>query len=122
MKPIWSPAVTLSASAVLSMSMSAQSTSTASESVSDPSFAVVTEAVFSTSPQSPASVMAMTWTAVEAPAASVVGVYTRFWPWIDQPADAGEIDHVRPVGSTSVNWIPRASPSPVLASVTVKPI
>ena len=72
-KPIWSPAVMLAASAVLSTSMSAHSTSTEAESESDPSFEVVTVAVLSTWPQSPASVVATMCTVVEAPPASVVG-------------------------------------------------
>ena len=73
-KPTWSPALALSASAVLSTSIAGQSTSTESESVSDPSLAVETEAVFSTSPQSPASVAATTCTEVLAPPARVVGL------------------------------------------------
>ena len=41
---------------------------------------------------------------------------------IDQPAEAGEIDQLRPAGRASVNCRPLASPSPVFVSVTVKPI
>src|SRR4029079_19152297 len=89
---------------------------------SDPSLDVLTAAVLLITPQSPASVVATTWTAVSAPAASVLGANTRFWPWIDQPADAGEIDQLRPDGRTSVKVTPFASPAPVLRSVTVKPI
>ena len=122
MKPTWSPAVAFSASAVLSTSTSAQFTSTTAVSLSSPSFDVVTAAVLDASPQSPASLVAITCTEVEAPAASVLGAKTRFSPSIDQPADAGEIDQANPAGSTSVNSTPRAWPSPVLASVTVKPI
>ena len=42
-------------------------------SESDPSLEVVTAAVLDTSPQSSSSVVAITWTEVEAPAARVVG-------------------------------------------------
>ena len=109
-KPICSPAETLAASAVLSTSIAAQRTSTEAESESDPSFVVPTEAVLSTVPQSPLSVVATTWTELEAPASSVVGAYTRLPFAIDQPADAGEIDQLRPAGRTSVNC--RPSPGP----------
>ena len=121
-KPIWSPAETLAASAVLSTSMAPQLTSTEAVSESDPSFVVDTAAVFSTAPQSPASVVATTCTEVLAPAARVAGANTRFCPSIDQPAEAGEIDQLRPAGRTSVNCTPLASPSPVFSSVTVNPI
>ena len=121
-KPTWSPATTLSASAVFSTSIAPQFTSTTAVSLSSPSLVVVTAAVLETSPQSAASVVAITCTELVAPAASVVGAKTRFWPSIDQPAEAGEIDQLKPAGNTSVNPIPRASPSPVLARVTVKPI
>ena len=120
-KPICSPAFTASASAVFSTSIAAQLTSIDAPAWSEPSFVVVTVAVLSSWPQSVASVVATTCTVVEAPAFSVVGVYTRLPFAIDQPAEAGEIDQLRPAGRTSVNCRPFAWPSPVFLSVTVKP-
>ena len=121
-KPIWSPAVMLAASATLSTSIAAHSTSTVAVSLSEPSLVVVTEAVLSTRPQSSLSVVATTWTVVVAPAASVDGARTSLPSAIDQPADAGEIDQAKPAGRTSVNCTPFASPAPAFFSVTVNPI
>src|SRR5829696_5753099 len=70
-KPISSPALTESASAVLVRSTLPQRISTEAESVSDPSFVVVTVAVLSTVPQSSLSVAAITWTVLTSPASSV---------------------------------------------------
>ena len=41
---------------------------------------------------------------------------------IDQPADAGLMAQLRPVGRVSVAVTPVAAPAPVLDTVTVKPI
>src|SRR5215217_2122435 len=121
-KPICSPAETLAASAVLSTSMSAQSTSTEAEDSSDPSLEVLTDAVLSTSPQFSFDVVAITCTVELELPARVDGLNTRLPAVICQSLLAGSIDHVRPPGRTSVNWMPLASPSPVLESVTVNPI
>ena len=82
----------------------------------------MTDAVFATTPQSAASVVATTCTKVLEPAGRVVGAKTSAPPWIDQPSDSGEIDQSKPTGSGSENAMPRASPVPVFPSVTVKPI
>src|SRR5215208_2713948 len=121
-KPIWSPAETLAASAVLVMSIVAQRTSVLAEAVSDPSLEVDTDAVLSTVPQFAFAVVATTWTDELPPASSVVGLNTRLPPEISQSLFAGEIDHVMPAGSGSVKVIPLAWPCPVFDRVTVKPM
>ena len=76
-----------------------------------------------------ADVVALTtWTDVLAPAARLVGLYTRLWlgaePLIDQPADAGLMLQLtpEPPGSASLKDNPLAAPAPVFAIVTVNPI
>ena len=64
----------LSSSATFSTSISAQLTSSDASALSQPAFAVVTDAVLSICPQSVASVVATTWTVVTPPTASVLGV------------------------------------------------
>ena len=76
----------------------------------------------STWPQSALSLVATTWTVVTAPAARVVGANTRVPFAIDQPAEAGEMLQSKPLGRTSLNCTPFASPAPEFFSVTVKPI
>src|SRR4051812_283465 len=98
-------------------------TVTASDAASEPSLEVLTEALFVMSPQSAAVVVASTWTVEKLWAARVVGEKTRLPAMIDQPVEAGLM--VQPpltAGRASVKLTPLASPSPLLDTVTVKPI
>ncbi len=107
------------------MPISAQRTSTVEASEPLPP-SKTTDATFGTSPQVADVVLLMMWTVALAPEASVAGPNVSVPATIDHvpTGDWLSIDQLRPAitGRTSVTVTLKADPSPVLVTVTTKPI
>src|SRR5215208_6398434 len=105
-----------------STSISGQSTRVVAVSSSEPSLPVVTEAVFSTAPQSSALVGAVMCTDASSSGASVPKSHVSVPLSISQAALAGSIVQAKPPGSSSVTVTPCSVPAPVLVTVIVNPM
>ena len=125
-KPIELPASTVAASAVLVMSRSGQFTTTCAVACAEPSFVVVTLAVFEIVAQLAKVVAEVRWTFLLAPAASVPKLHVRTPLEIEHPVSelAASMLHDSPlvVGRLSVTVTPVAEPAPSFFAVIVNPI